>query len=112
MFVLLSKYLPVSYTHLDVYKRQGQTPHTYKSNLQDIFRVKCSVNGQLRQDGGTNLMLHPLHKILQHISTMISLEPGDIILTGTPAGVDVRAPVNSFEFQPCGRTPQVDYLLC
>ena len=24
----------------------------------------------------------------------------------------VRAPVNSFEFQPCGRTPQVDYLLC
>ena len=60
---------------------------SYKSNLQDIFRVKCSVNGQLRQDGGTNLMLHPLHKILQHISTMISLEPGDIILTGTPAGV-------------------------
>ena len=24
----------------------------------------------------------------------------------------VRAPVNSFEFQPCGRTPQVEYLLC
>ena len=29
---------------------------------------------------------------------------------GTP--LLVRAPVNSFEFQPCGRTPQVDYLLC
>ncbi|AJT02348.1 Fmp41p [Saccharomyces cerevisiae YJM1248] len=65
---------------------------SYKSNLQDIFRVKCSVNGQLRQDGGTNLMLHPLHKILQHISTMISLEPGDIILTGTPAGVGELKP--------------------
>lgn len=57
---------------------------TNKSNLQDIFRIKCSVNGELRQDGGTGLMLHPLHKILQHISTMISLEPGDIVLTGHP----------------------------
>lgn len=32
-------------------------------------------------------MLYPLHKIIQHISTMMTLEPGDIILTGTPAGV-------------------------
>ncbi|CAI4051457.1 hypothetical protein SUVZ_14G1560 [Saccharomyces uvarum] len=65
---------------------------TNKSNLQDIFRIKCSVNGELRQDGGTDLMLHPLHKILQHISTMISLEPGDIVLTGTPAGVGELKP--------------------
>ncbi|CAI4050007.1 hypothetical protein N7582_004807 [Saccharomyces uvarum] len=65
---------------------------TNKSNLQDIFRIKCSVNGELRQDGGTGLMLHPLHKILQHISTMISLEPGDIVLTGTPAGVGELKP--------------------
>ena len=64
----------------------------YRSNLQNIFRVKCSVNGKLRQDGSTDLMLHPLHKILQHISTMISLEPGDIILTGTPAGVGELKP--------------------
>lgn len=58
-----------------------------KENLQDVFRLTCSVNGTKRQDGSTDLMLNSLHKIIQHISTMISLEPGDIILTGTPAGV-------------------------
>lgn len=58
-----------------------------KSNLQDSFRLTCSVNGQLRQDGTSDLMLNSLHKIVQHISTMISLEPGDIVLTGTPSGV-------------------------
>ncbi|QLG74150.1 hypothetical protein HG535_0G00350 [Zygotorulaspora mrakii] len=58
-----------------------------RDNLQDVFRLTCAVNNFKRQDGTTNLMLTPLHKIIQHISTMISLEPGDIILTGTPAGV-------------------------
>lgn len=55
--------------------------------LQDNFRMTCNVNGQTRQDGTSNLMLYPIHKIIQHISTMITLEPGDIVLTGTPAGV-------------------------
>ena len=58
-----------------------------KSDLQDAFRLKCSVNGSIRQDDSSSLMLNPLHTIIQHISTMMSLEPGDIILTGTPAGV-------------------------
>lgn len=56
-------------------------------NIQDSFRLTCSINGEIRQDSSTKLMLNPLHKIIQYISTMISLEPGDIILTGTPAGV-------------------------
>ncbi|KAL3232430.1 hypothetical protein RNJ44_04346 [Nakaseomyces bracarensis] len=58
-----------------------------KKDLQDNFRMTCEVNGQLRQDGKSDLMLYPIHKIIQHISTMITLEPGDIVLTGTPAGV-------------------------
>lgn len=58
-----------------------------KKSLQDAFRLKCTVNGTLRQDGTTDLMLNPLHKIIQHISTTMSLEPGDMVLTGTPAGV-------------------------
>ena len=58
-----------------------------KENLQDAFRLVCKVNGSVRQDGDSSLMLNPLHKIIQVISTMVSLEPGDIILTGTPEGV-------------------------
>ncbi|KAH3901461.1 probable Fmp41p [Saccharomycodes ludwigii] len=56
-------------------------------DFQKSFDLKCSVNGQLRQNGNTGLMLNSMSKILQHISIMISLEPGDIVLTGTPAGV-------------------------
>ncbi|CCH58930.1 hypothetical protein TBLA_0B00870 [Henningerozyma blattae CBS 6284] len=60
---------------------------TKSADLQNSFRLKCYVNGELRQDGTTDLMLNPLPKIIQHISTMITLEPGDIVLTGTPSGV-------------------------
>lgn len=66
-------------------------------NLQDVFRLSCSVNGDVRQDGTTDLMLHPLHKVIQHISTMMSLEPGDIVLTGTPAGVGELHPGDVIE---------------
>ncbi|CCE63707.1 hypothetical protein TPHA_0F02260 [Tetrapisispora phaffii CBS 4417] len=59
----------------------------HKDNLQDVFNLKCSVNGELRQNASSDLMLVTFHKIIQHISTKITLEPGDIILTGTPAGV-------------------------
>ena len=45
------------------------------------------VNGELRQNGSTSLMIHPAAKIISHLSSIFTLEPGDIILTGTPAGV-------------------------
>ncbi|SCU87249.1 LADA_0E02872g1_1 [Lachancea dasiensis] len=65
---------------------------SHKDNLQDTFRLKCEVNGTTKQDGTTDLMLTPLHTIVQHISTMMSLEPGDIVLTGTPSGVGELRP--------------------
>ncbi|CEP60000.1 Fmp41p LALA0_S01e00738g [Lachancea lanzarotensis] len=57
------------------------------ARLQDSFRLKCEVNGKTRHDGTSDLMLTPLHEIVQHISTVMSLEAGDLVLTGTPAGV-------------------------
>ncbi|SCU90913.1 LAFA_0F00848g1_1 [Lachancea sp. 'fantastica'] len=57
------------------------------TRLQDSFRLKCEINGVTKQDGTSGLMLIPLHEIVQHISTMMSLEAGDLVLTGTPAGV-------------------------
>lgn len=60
----------------------------YKATeLQNNFNLRCSVNNQLRQNGSTSLMINPIHKLIQHISTMLTLEPGDIVLTGTPDGV-------------------------
>src|SRR2546425_12649732 len=49
--------------------------------------VECRVNGGLRQSGKTSLMIFPVDFIVRWISRMMTLEPGDLIATGTPAGV-------------------------
>ena len=56
------------------------------SNPHDA-RLWLSVNGQLRQNDNTNLMLHNIPEQLSEISSVMTLEPGDIVLTGTPKGV-------------------------
>ena len=56
------------------------------------LRIRLTVNDTLRQDGSTSLMIHTVTRIVSHISTIFTLEPGDIILTGTPAGVGPIVP--------------------
>lgn len=53
---------------------------------QDLS-IRLSVNGELRQDGSTAMMIHTIPAIVSFISAIFTLEPGDVILTGTPAGV-------------------------
>lgn len=45
------------------------------------------VNGQVRQDDNTGLMLFGIPRILQHVSGVFALEEDDLVLTGTPKGV-------------------------
>jgi 2-keto-4-pentenoate hydratase/2-oxohepta-3-ene-1,7-dioic acid hydratase in catechol pathway len=49
--------------------------------------VETHVNGTRRQSGSTSLMIHPVAFLIRWISRMMTLQPGDIIATGTPAGV-------------------------
>lgn len=49
--------------------------------------VICRVNGQERQRGHSADMVFPIPALLAYISTIMTLEPGDLVLTGTPAGV-------------------------
>ena len=49
--------------------------------------LKLSVNGQVRQDSSTANQIFPVAAVIQFISSFVTLEPGDIISTGTPAGV-------------------------
>ncbi len=60
-------------------------------------RVTCRVNGELRQDGQTALMIHSIPKLIRVISRVMTLEPGDVILTGTPAGVGPIRPGDVIE---------------
>ena len=51
--------------------------------------VKCTLNGEVMQNGTTEKMIFPVAEIVAFLSTGMTLEPGDIILTGTPPGVGV-----------------------
>lgn len=56
------------------------------------LQICLEVNGVLRQDGNTNCMIQRIPEILAFISCAFTLEPGDIVLTGTPAGVGPVVP--------------------
>lgn len=47
------------------------------------------INEQLTQEGNTELMLFPLYELLSEISYAFNLQPGDVVMTGTPSGVGV-----------------------
>jgi 2-keto-4-pentenoate hydratase/2-oxohepta-3-ene-1,7-dioic acid hydratase in catechol pathway len=49
--------------------------------------LKCSVNEELRQLGSTRDMVFPVPTLIAFISSFMTLNPGDVILTGTPSGV-------------------------
>lgn len=51
------------------------------------LKLCLSVNGEIRQNGSTADMIHAVPQIISYISGIFTLEPGDVILTGTPAGV-------------------------
>jgi 2-keto-4-pentenoate hydratase/2-oxohepta-3-ene-1,7-dioic acid hydratase in catechol pathway len=51
------------------------------------LRVQCRVNGVVKQDGRTKDQVFPVPRLLAFISAGMTLEPGDVVTTGTPAGV-------------------------
>jgi 2-keto-4-pentenoate hydratase/2-oxohepta-3-ene-1,7-dioic acid hydratase in catechol pathway len=57
-------------------------------NLNDT-PIKCWINGELRQDSNTNQLIFDIPEIIAAISNGITLKKGDVIATGTPAGVGI-----------------------
>src|SRR3546814_16298662 len=51
--------------------------------------VRCLVNGELRQSSNTGMMLANIFEQIEYLSTAFTLEPGDLIATGTPEGVGI-----------------------
>ena len=56
------------------------------------IRLRLAVNGDTRQDGSTGDMLFTVAELLCYVSGIMTLEPGDLIVTGTPAGVAMGQP--------------------
>ena len=59
--------------------------------------VQTRLNGELRQDGNTRDLIFPIDFLLRHITAAITLYPGDLIPTGTPAGVSPMQPGDTVE---------------
>jgi 2-keto-4-pentenoate hydratase/2-oxohepta-3-ene-1,7-dioic acid hydratase in catechol pathway len=51
------------------------------------LRVRCRVNGEQRQDASTAELVHGVAELIAYCSRSFTLEPGDVIATGTPGGV-------------------------
>ncbi|MCO5785593.1 fumarylacetoacetate hydrolase family protein [Pseudomonas sp. G11-1] len=51
--------------------------------------LQLTINGELRQQGNSADMITPIIALLQHIAGVFTLLPGDVVITGTPAGVGV-----------------------
>ena len=56
------------------------------------LRITTTLNGDVRQDGSTRLMLHDVAAIIAYVTSFMTLLPGDVIATGTPAGVGPMQP--------------------
>ncbi len=61
-------------------------PARFIPDPQDL-PVKLTVNGVVKQDSTTGQMIYGVAEIIAHLTTVMTLHPGDIIATGTPAGV-------------------------
>jgi 2-keto-4-pentenoate hydratase/2-oxohepta-3-ene-1,7-dioic acid hydratase in catechol pathway len=51
------------------------------------LRLRTWVNGELRQDGTTHNLIFDIPALISFLTRQLTLEPGDVIATGTPAGV-------------------------
>lgn len=67
--------------------------------------IKCSVNGELRQNANTSTFIRDIPTLIEELSKGCTLEAGDIIITGTPAGVGMG-------FSPCKFLRSGDIVEC
>jgi 2-keto-4-pentenoate hydratase/2-oxohepta-3-ene-1,7-dioic acid hydratase in catechol pathway len=79
---------------------RGKSPDTFcpvgprlvpREEIDDPQRlgIRCILNGETMQDSSTAQMIFSVAEIIAYVSQVITLEPGDLIATGTPAGVGV-----------------------
>lgn len=73
-------------------------PRSEVNDPHDL-RINLRINGVTKQDGTTADMIFDIPKLIEYVSAIMTLEEGDVILTGTPSGV---GPVVPGDFVECG----------
>ena len=62
-------------------------------------QVECRVNGEVRQHASTSTLTFGPNELIEYISRVMTLLPGDVIMTGTPAGIGPMSPGDSCEVE-------------
>src|SRR5260370_12406576 len=52
-----------------------------------VLAIRLSIDGEVLQDSNTRELIFPIPQLIAYLSSVMTLEPGDVIATGTPAGV-------------------------
>jgi len=68
----------------------------------DNLTLRAYVNGELRQEGHTSNLIHKVGPIIEYISAFMTLEPDDVILTGTPEGISFVQPGDTLRVEVVG----------
>ncbi|MCA9610663.1 MAG: fumarylacetoacetate hydrolase family protein [Myxococcales bacterium] len=76
----------------------------------DRLEITTRVNGEVRQAGRSDQMVFPIPFLVAYISRVMTLEPGDVILTGTPEGVAPLSPGDVVEVEVSGVGPLTSVL--
>ncbi len=63
------------------------------------LNIRTRVNGELRQQGNTKNLIHPVPKLIEFLSDFMTLLPDDLILTGTPKGISPVHPGDKIEIE-------------
>jgi 5-oxopent-3-ene-1,2,5-tricarboxylate decarboxylase / 2-hydroxyhepta-2,4-diene-1,7-dioate isomerase len=63
------------------------------------LRIRTLVNGEVKQDDTTASLMHPVPKLIEYLSSFMTLFPGDMILTGTPKGISPVRPGDKIEVE-------------
>ncbi len=74
---------------LDTFAPVGEFVPAAEVGDPQNLRIRCLVNGEVRQDSNTADMIFSVAEVIAFVSEAITLEPGDLVLTGTPEGVGV-----------------------
>jgi 2-keto-4-pentenoate hydratase/2-oxohepta-3-ene-1,7-dioic acid hydratase in catechol pathway len=68
----------------------------------EALTVQTRVNGEVKQQGSVSEMIWSITELLVYASRMMTLEAGDVVLTGTPEGVGPLAPGDRLEVEVSG----------
>lgn len=79
---------------------------TEQAPALNALPLQLHINGELRQDGNSADMITPIITLLQHIAGVFTLLPGDVVITGTPAGVGVLQPGDQLQLSIPGLLQQ------